>query len=104
MSAQTAQVTPTEKTGRRKTITGIVVASNMAKTVTVEVSRLMRHPKYGKYFKVSKKYKVHDEKKECGVGDSIEMIESRPISKTKRFRVLRIVEKAKTNALIEAEV
>jgi len=98
--AATAEV----KTTQRKTITGTVISNKMEKTVVVQVTRLMKHPKYGKFFKVSKKYKVHDEKKEARVGDTIEMIEGRPISKQKRFSLRRIVERAKATEVVEVEV
>lgn len=84
-----------ESLQHRRTIVGTVISNKMEKTIVVEVARLTKHPKYGKYYKVFKKYKVHDEKREGGVGDRIEMIECRPISKEKRFRLSRIVEKAK---------
>jgi small subunit ribosomal protein S17 len=76
----------------------------MEKTVIVQVTRLTKHPKYGKYYKVSKKYKVHDENKEARVGDTIQMIESRPISKEKRFRLQKIVERAKMDSSLVVEV
>lgn len=100
-----AATAPTElKTTHRKTITGTVISNKMEKTCVVEVTRLMKHPKYGKFFKVSKKYKVHDEKKEARVGDTIEMIEGRPISKQKRFSLRRVVERAKATEVVEVEV
>ncbi len=95
----TATVTHT-----RRTIVGTVISNKMDKTLIVQVSRLTKHPKYGKYFKVTKKYKVHDEKKEGKVGDTIEMIEGAPVSKQKRFRLRKIIERAKTNAALEVEV
>ena len=88
----------------RKSIVGTVISNKMEKTVIVQVSRLTKHPKYGKYYKVTKKYKAHDERKEAKVGDTVEMIEGAPISKQKRFRIRKIVERAKTNAPLEAEV
>lgn len=82
------------KTSRR-TIEGVVLSNKMQKTVVVETSSLVKHPKYGKYYKKYKKFKAHDEKGECQVGDRVEVIETAPISKDKRFRLQRIVEKAK---------
>ena len=79
----------------RKERIGIVTSNSMDKSVTVTVSRKMKHPMYGKYIKVSKKFTAHDEKNECGVGDSVRIMETRPMSKTKRWRMVEIVEKAK---------
>ncbi|MBT3648336.1 MAG: 30S ribosomal protein S17 [Flavobacteriales bacterium] len=79
----------------RKERIGIVTSSSMDKSVVVTVSRKMKHAMYGKYIKVSKKFTAHDEKNECGVGDSVRIMETRPISKSKRWRLVEIVEKAK---------
>jgi small subunit ribosomal protein S17 len=97
-------MTQQAKTASRKTIVGTVISNKMEKTVIVQVTRLTKHPKYGKYYKVSKKYKVHDENKEARVGDTIQMIESRPISKEKRFRLQKIVERAKMDSSLVVEV
>ena len=67
---------------------GMVVSDKMTKTVTVSVSRFIKHPLYGKFYKVSKKYKAHDAENKYKVGDKIEIIETRPISKDKRFVVI----------------
>ncbi len=83
-------------------IQGTVRSNKMDKTVVVEASRLVRHPKYGKYYKVYKKYKAHDEKNSCGMGDIVEIIECRPVSKDKRFCLLRIVERAKRAEIEDA--
>lgn len=72
-----------------------MTSNSMDKSVVVTVSRKMKHPMYGKYIKVSKKFTAHDEKNECGVGDSVRIMETRPISKSKRWRLIEIVEKAK---------
>lgn len=80
---------------RRKTEIGIVVSNKMQKTITVAVESDKRHPIYGKVFAQTKKFKAHDEKNECGIGDKVEIIETRPLSKDKYFRLLRIIEKAK---------
>ena len=66
---------------------GVVVSDKMDKTVVVSVSRFIKHPKYGKFYKQSKKYKAHDEENKYKVGDKVEIIETRPISKDKKFRV-----------------
>lgn len=80
--------------GRRRTVTGTVVSDKMDKTVTVLVSRRLRHPLYGKFVTKSKKYHAHDEQNECGSGDIVKMMEVRPLSRTKRWRVVEIVKKA----------
>ena len=80
--------------GRRKSVTGTVVSDKMNKTVTVLVSRRLRHPLYGKFVTLSKKYHAHDEENTCGVGDTVRLMETRPLSATKRWRVVEIVKKA----------
>ncbi|MCD6462998.1 MAG: 30S ribosomal protein S17 [Thermotogae bacterium] len=77
----------------KKRLTGVVVSDKMDKTVVVMVERIVKHPRYGKYIKRRKKYHAHDEKNECKTGDVVEIIESRPLSKTKRWRVVRIIRK-----------
>ena len=67
---------------------GIVVSDKMDKTIVVSVSRFVKHPKYGKFYKINKKYKAHDEENKCKTGDKVEIMETRPISKDKRFRVV----------------
>ena len=67
---------------------GVVVSDKMDKTVVVSVSRFIKHPKYGKYYTVSKKYKAHDEDNKFKTGDKVEIIETRPISKDKKFKVI----------------
>ena len=74
--------------GNRKTQIGVVVSDKMDKTVVVSVSRFVKHPLYGKFYKVSKKYKAHDENNVCKVGDKVEIVETRPISKDKKFKVV----------------
>ena len=76
----------------KKVLTGVVVSDTMQKTVTVLVERQFPHPLYGKVIKRSKKYLAHDPEEKYKLGDVVEIIESRPISKRKRFRVLRLVE------------
>lgn len=79
----------------RKTKIGVVVSDKMQKTCVVSVVSNVKHPLYKKVVKVTKKFKVHDENNECKVGDTVEIMETRPISKTCHFRLLRIVERAK---------
>ncbi|WP_022797778.1 30S ribosomal protein S17 [Thermus islandicus] len=76
----------------KKVLTGVVVSDKMQKTVTVLVERQFPHPLYGKVIKRSKKYLAHDPEEQYKVGDVVEIVESRPISRRKRFRVLRLVE------------
>ncbi len=83
------------KRGIRKTRVGVVVSDKMDKSVVVLVERLVKHPLYKKYIKRSKKFHAHDERNECRVGDRVKIIETRPLSKTKRWRVVEIIEKAK---------
>ena len=71
-----------------KTLKGVVVSDKMDKTVVVSVSRFVKHPLYGKFYKVSKKYKAHDEENVYKTGDKVEIVETRPISKDKRFKVI----------------
>ncbi|GBC96813.1 30S ribosomal protein S17 [bacterium HR16] len=80
--------------GRRKVRVGVVVSDRMDKTVVVAVERIMRHPLYGKTVRRTKKFHVHDENNECRVGDVVEIMETRPLSKTKRWRVSRVIQKA----------
>ena len=79
----------------RKTRIGVVVSNKMDKTITVAIERRVPHPIYKKYFKKTTKLMAHDEKKECGVGDKVKIMETRPLSKNKRWRLVQIVEKAK---------
>ncbi len=91
-----------EKSRRRK-IEGIVISDKMQKTIVVEVSSLVKHPKYGKYYKKYKRFKAHDEAEQSGVGDRVEVVESKPISAQKRFRLVRVVEKARGGDVALAE-
>ena len=79
----------------RRTKTGVVVSNKMNKTCVVSVVSSVKHPLYKKVVKITKKFKVHDENNECNVGDTVEIMETRPISKDKYYRLVRIVEKAK---------
>ena len=84
-----------EKRNLRKTRTGIVVSDKMDKTVVVAIRERVRHPLYGKIVNRTKKFKVHDEANQCGVGDKVRVMETRPLSKDKHWRLVEIVEKAK---------
>jgi small subunit ribosomal protein S17 len=79
--------------GKRKTQVGIVVSDRMDKTMVVMVERLVKHPKYKKYIRKRKKFKVHDEKNECRIGDKVLICETRPLSKEKRWGVKEIFER-----------
>ncbi|MDK2899981.1 MAG: small subunit ribosomal protein [Thermosipho sp. (in: thermotogales)] len=89
----------------KKKLIGEVVSDKMDKTVVVAVSTLVKHPRVGKYIKRTKKYYAHDENNECRDGDIVEIIESRPLSKLKRWRVLRIVERSVfTDEILDEEL
>ena len=79
----------------RKTRTGKVVSDKMDKTVVVAIETRVKHPLYGKMMKRTLKVKAHDENNECGIGDTVKVMETRPLSKDKRWRIQEIVEKAK---------
>lgn len=79
----------------RKTRIGVVSSNKMDKTVLVTVQRRLRHPLYGKFVKKSTKYMTHDEKNECTIGDLVRIMETRPLSKNKRWRLVEVIEKAK---------
>lgn len=79
--------------GNRKNQVGIVVSNKMQKTVVVKVSHLVKHSEYNKYIKRSVKYKAHDENNECNVGDRVQIVETRPLSKDKRWSVKQILER-----------
>lgn len=79
----------------RKERTGIVTSTKMDKSIVVSVERREKHPMYGKFIKKTKKFMAHDEKNECGVGDTVKIMETRPMSKLKRWRLVQILEKAK---------
>ncbi|MEO2082943.1 MAG: 30S ribosomal protein S17 [Desulfurobacteriaceae bacterium] len=83
------------RVNRRKVRIGVVVSDKMDKTVVVRVTREFRHPVYGKRVKLSKKYMAHDENNQCQVGDVVKIMETRPLSRHKRWRVVEIIEKAK---------
>ena len=79
----------------RKERIGTVVSNKMDKTVTVKVSRKFKHPIYGKFIGKSSKFHAHDEKNDCGIGDTVRIMETRPLSKIKRWRIVEIIERAK---------
>ena len=81
--------------GRRKTRIGLVTSNKMEKSITVSVERKVKHPLYGKFLKKTTKFMAHDEKNECGIGDTVKIIETRPLSKNKCWRLVEILEKAK---------
>ena len=78
----------------RKQKTGVVVSNKMDKTITVKVERKVKHPIYGKFLKKTTSFHAHDEKNECSIGDTVKIMESRPMSKTKRWRLVEIIERA----------
>lgn len=85
--------------GQRKVRVGRVVSDKMDKTVVVEVERLTEHPLYGRRIKRTKRYKAHDERNECRVGDLVRIMETRPLSKTKRWRVVEILQRGDARRL-----
>ena len=80
---------------RRKVKTGVVVSDKMEKTIVVSVERMVQHPLYGKRIRLTTKFKAHDENNECHEGDTVTIMETRPLSKDKRWRLVEIVERAK---------
>ena len=79
----------------RKERTGVVVSNKMEKSITVAVKWKEKHPIYGKFVNKTKKYHAHDENNECSIGDNVKLMETRPLSKTKRWRLVQIIERAK---------
>lgn len=84
-----------ENRNQRKVFTGYVKSDKMDKSIVVTVERKIKHPVYGKYIKKTNTFSVHDEDNSCGIGDFVKIMETRPLSKTKRWRVVEILEKAK---------
>ena len=84
-----------EERNLRKTRTGVVTSNKMEKTITVAVERKVKHPIYGKFVKKTSKFHAHDEKNEASIGDIVRIMETRPLSKLKRWRLVEIVEKVK---------
>ena len=85
----------TEERKIRKQRVGVVTSNKMDKSITISVERKLQHPIYGKFVKKSKKFMAHDEQNECNIGDLVKITESRPLSKSKRWRLIEIIEKAK---------
>lgn len=79
----------------RKTRIGVVTSNKMEKTISVSVERRLRHPIYGKFVKKTKKFTAHDENNDCNIGDMVRIMETRPMSKRKRWRLVEILERAK---------
>lgn len=79
----------------RKVREGVVVSNKMQKTIVVHVERKFKHPLYGKFLKRSSKHSAHDENNDCNIGDTVRIMETRPLSKTKRWRLVEILERAK---------
>jgi len=79
----------------RKIRTGVVTSNKMTKTITVAVERKVKHPIYGKFVKKTTRFHAHDEKDECSIGDTVRIMETRPMSKTKRWRLVEVIEKVK---------
>jgi len=84
-----------ESRNLRKERIGVVVSDKMDKSISVSFERKVKHPMYGKFVKKSKKYLVHDENNECGIGDTVKIMETRPLSKNKCWRLVEIIERAK---------
>jgi small subunit ribosomal protein S17 len=84
-----------DERGLQKVREGVVVSDRMQKTIVVEVQRRVQHPRYRKFIRARKRFKVHDEKDECKVGDRVRITETRPLSRDKRWRLLTVLERAK---------
>jgi small subunit ribosomal protein S17 len=84
-----------EERNLRKEKTGVVVSNKMEKTIIVQVERRVKHPKYGKFVKKTTKFAAHDDKNDCSIGDTVRIAETRPLSKTKCWRLVEITEKVK---------
>jgi len=83
------------KRNLRKERVGVITSDKMDKTVVVSVERRVKHPKYGKFVKFTKKFHAHDNENDCNAGDTVRIMETRPMSKTKKWRVVEIIERAK---------
>jgi len=95
MSEKDENVTSTQERSRRKTAQGLVVSDKMDKTVVVAVEDRVTHALYGKVMRRTERIKAHDEQNQCGVGDRVLLMETRPLSATKRWRVVEVLERAK---------
>ena len=94
-TAKTSEAPAAGERGLRKTRVGKVVSNKMDKSIVVTIERRVKHRIYKKFFKKTKKYMAHDEKNECGIGDTVKIMETRPLSKNKRWRLVEVVQKAK---------
>ena len=94
VASPTSAKTESGRNARKERI-GRVTSNKMQKTITVAIDRKVKHPMYGKFMNKTKKLTVHDEKNECGIGDTVRVMETRPLSKNKRWRLIEIIEKAK---------
>jgi small subunit ribosomal protein S17 len=105
MDQQPAQpMVEQEQRGRRRVETGVVTSDKMDKTRRVEIPRLVKHPRYGKYIKRRTVCKIHDENNESHIGDTVEIMETRPISKTKNWRLMRVVRKSALAPIVAAGI
>ncbi|MBL8692975.1 MAG: 30S ribosomal protein S17 [Planctomycetes bacterium] len=93
MTPETQPTAQTAERNRRKVVQGRVLSAKMQKTIVVQAERLVRHPKYGKYMRRYSRFYAHDEKGEARLGDIVEIMESRPMSRLKRWRLIRVVER-----------
>ncbi|MDP4866909.1 MAG: 30S ribosomal protein S17 [Crocinitomicaceae bacterium] len=84
-----------EKRNLRKERIGVVISNKMQKSIVVSVERKVKHPKYGKFVKMTNKFVAHDENDDCNIGDTVKIMETRPLSKSKNWRLVEIVERAK---------
>jgi len=84
-----------EKRNLRKERTGLVVSNKMDKSIVVQIERKVKHPMYGKFIKKTNKFVAHDEKNDCNIGDTVRIMETRPLSKNKNWRLVEIIERAK---------
>lgn len=87
------EIQMTDTRGRRREVVGVVVSNKMDKTIAVEIFRTVMHPRYKKYIKKTSVFKAHDEKNEANIGDKVRIYETRPLSKTKRWKLAEIVQK-----------
>ena len=90
-----SEVVTTIERNLRKIKVGVVSSNKMDKSIVVKVERKVKHPLYGKFVKKSTKFHAHDEKNECSIGDTVKIMETRPIGKTKRWRLVEVIEKVK---------
>jgi len=90
-----SEETTTIVRGRKKSRIGVVTSNKMQKTITVAIERKVKHPLYGKFVKKTSKFAAHDEKDECNIGDTVRIMETRPLSKNKTWRLVEVIEKAK---------